>query len=268
MKNSVFVILLVLILQSCKTDNNLTSIYEDIPVIESYLNVGDTVRVKISRQVPFSEDNTAYSNENIDSLSLFITLNSRKYKLSSIGNGIYQSKEAVLIVEKDQELSLEFMFNKNLISANTNIPSTPENYKQSVTSIKAVAQGGGSFSGSMPDPIELTWDNLDNSNYILVIENMETSPVLINDDNEKAPPARLFRSTPTTSNSIDLQVRRFNYYGKHRLILYHLNPDYASLYDSKGSSSQNLTNPSTNISNGLGIFTGVNSDTLYLNVVK
>jgi hypothetical protein len=52
------------------------------------------------------------------------------------------------------------------------------------------------------------------------------------------------------------------------LILYHLNADYAALYNDTGNSSQNLTNPTTNIENGLGIFTGINADTLLLNVIK
>jgi len=52
----------------------------------------------------------------------------------------------------------------------------------------------------------------------------------------------------------------------HRIILFHVLPDYASLYDEKISSSQNLTNPSTSITNGYGIFTGLNSDTLYIRV--
>jgi hypothetical protein len=45
-------------------------------------------------------------------------------------------------------------------------------------------------------------------------------------------------------------------------------PDYASLYSENSTSSQNLTNPSTSIVNGYGIFTGLNADTLYLNVLE
>jgi hypothetical protein len=43
-------------------------------------------------------------------------------------------------------------------------------------------------------------------------------------------------------------------------------PDYASLYDRTTSSSQNLTNPSTGITYGYGIFTGLNADTLDMTV--
>ena len=50
--------------------------------------------------------------------------------------------------------------------------------------------------------------------------------------------------------------------GKTLLILYHVNPDYAAIYNSSSASSQDLTGASSDINNGQGIFTGLNSDTL------
>jgi len=119
-----------------------------------------------------------------------------------------------------------------------------------------------------PDPVSLTWNNPDGSNYIVVIENMEKTLTAIRDFGSNTRPGNMFRKAPTTSSGIEIQSMEFQYYGKHRLILYHVLPDYASLYSDKQSSSQNLTNPSTSIMNGYGIFTALNSDTLYLNVKK
>ena len=144
-------------------------------------------------------------------------------------------------------------------------------FKQSVTQIK---MSGIDFSTrpptrpAMPDPVKLTWTNGDNSYYMVVIENMETAPIAINDYGDKLPPGRFFRNAPTQTNQYEIQSMQFQYYGRHRLILYHLNADYAALYNDTGNSSQNLTNPTTNIENGLGIFTGINADTLLLNVIK
>jgi hypothetical protein len=120
----------------------------------------------------------------------------------------------------------------------------------------------------MPDPISLTWYNPDASNYIVVIENMESTLTAIRDFGDNVRPGNIFRKAPTTSSGIEIQSMEFQYYGKHRLILYHVLPDYASLYSDKQFSSQNLTNPSTSILNGYGIFTALNSDTLYLTVKK
>ncbi|NJO24567.1 MAG: hypothetical protein HC867_00495 [Bacteroidia bacterium] len=45
-----------------------------------------------------------------------------------------------------------------------------------------------------------------------------------------------------------------------------MQPEYAALYNSNGNSSQNLTTVPTNVQNGLGIFTGVNADTVFVTV--
>lgn len=60
----------------------------------------------------------------------------------------------------------------------------------------------------------------------------------------------------------------FSYYGTHQIILFKLNSEYAALYENSGTTSQSLTVPPTSIVNGYGIFTGINSDTLYIEVVE
>ena len=52
----------------------------------------------------------------------------------------------------------------------------------------------------------------------------------------------------------------------HRIVLFHLNPDYAALYKQSSTSTQHIATPPTRVVNGLGIFTGVNTDTLYVAV--
>jgi len=160
-----------------------------------------------------------------------------------------------------------------LVTSSTDLPTKPVNYTQSVTVIKVPSMdfSGGFPSGgppTMPDPVKLGWTNNDEGYYMVVIENTEKTPVPIYDFGNKVVPGRFFRNEPTQSNQYEIPSMNFQYYGKHRLILYHLNPEYAELYKDNGNSSQNLTNPATNVKNGLGIFTGLNADTLMLNVVK
>jgi hypothetical protein len=122
--------------------------------------------------------------------------------------------------------------------------------------------------GAMQEPVTLEWDNDDASYYIVIIENMEATLDPIRDFGDNAPPGNRFKKAPTTSAGLQLRPQEFQYFGKHRIILYHVLPDYASLYTANSMNSQNLTNPSTSISNGYGIFTGLNSDTLYLTVYE
>ena len=100
----------------------------------------------------------------------------------------------------------------------------------------------------------------------MIVENMETTLDPIRSFGTNARPGNRFKKTPTNSSEAEVRAMEFQYYGKHRIILYHVLPDYAKLYEANSTSSQNLSNPSTSIVNGYGIFTGLNSDTLYLQV--
>lgn len=259
--------LILTALTSCVERDN--SEFTDIPIIESYLKPGYCITLTVSRQIPFSS-NVTYSSDDINNLSITISNNNVDYILKPLGNGVYA--DSSLIIKAGERYDLNFDFNSMHVSAYTEVPSKPVSFTQSDNEISVVRMdstwtpvGGGSFE--MPDPLELTWSNDDDSYYIVVIENMEETldPVRDFGDDEEIPMGR-FRKEPTTSSGVRMMPQEFEYFGSHRLILFHVLPDYASLYDDKTTSSQNLTNPSTSIVNGYGIFTGLNSDTLYLEV--
>ena len=245
-----------------------TSEFTDSPIVESYLHPGDHPLVKVSRQIPFSS-NVTYSADNIDALSIKIIHNNISSTLAPIGNGQYV--DSSLKVAEGERYDLSFIYNSRIVTAYTNIPSKPTHFVQSVTSIalqKMDSTSGMPNFGSMPDPIALTWDNTDGSYYIVVIENIETTLVPIRDFGNSTTPGNRFNQPPTTAAGIELRPMEFQYFGRHRLILFHVLPDYASLFSTTETSSQNLTNPSTSIMNGYGIFTGLNSDTLFIDVTQ
>ncbi len=243
---------------SCKKES--APVFVDSPVIEAYLKSGDPLRVKISHQVAFSSE-ANYSPENIDSLQLYINVNDSDYRLLPQGGGIYQN---AYIARQGETYRLHFEFGGKQIIASTKIPSRPVNYTASVTQI-TVPQMGPNVT--MPDPVELNWTNADNSYYLVVVENIASNPVPIH-DTTNGPPNRIFRNQPTTSATYEIRPMSFQYYGWHRLILFHLNPDYAALYNSTSNSSQSLSTPQSDITNGQGIFTGINADTLMLDVTQ
>jgi hypothetical protein len=262
------IILLILLVTIGFTDCNKTdsSEFTDSPIIESYLRPGDYGRMKISRQIPFSS-NVIYSDDDINALSIVMTHNNKSYNLTPVGDGEYI--DSSLIIEEGERYDVSFIYNLKNVSAYTKVPAKPTNFTQSAVSIsmeKMDSTSGPPQMNSMPDPITLSWDNNDESYYIVVIENMETTLVPIRDFGDAAPPGNRFKKAPTKEAGVELRPMEFQYFGKHRLILYHVLPDYASLYSQNQTSSQNLTNPSTSIINGYGIFTGLNSDTLYFNV--
>lgn len=267
MFRSIYAIILLAILAlatSCQKEEN--SEFNDTPIIESYLKPGDYLNVIIRRQIPFSS-NVSYSADDINYLAVQVTLNDTSYTLQPIGNGQYI--DSSLIVSEGDNYTLSFQFNSKNVSAYTYIPSKPINVSQSVTQIsleKIDSASVPSFGGSMPDPVEITWDNPDNSYYLIVVENIENTLVPIRDFGDNDPPSNFFRKQPTNASSDQIRTMEFQYFGTHRIIIYHVLPDYASLYDQNSTSSQNLTNPSSSITNGYGIFTGFDADTLWLEV--
>lgn len=259
---------MIVSLTNCiKRDN---SEFTDTPIIESYLRPGDYFNLKVSRQIPFSSD-VQYSSDNINSLVIKVINHNNTHILTPAGEGKYT--DSSLIVNEGETYDLSFTYNSRQVMAYTNVPLKPANFEQSdlsmsisrLTSTSGPPQGG---PGEMPEPLTLKWENDDQSYYIVVIENMESTLDPIRDFGDNGPPGNIFKKTPTTASGLQLRPQEFQYFGKHRLILYHVLPDYASLYSDQTSSSQNLTNPSTSIINGYGIFTGLNADTLYFTVYE
>jgi hypothetical protein len=267
--NKIPVLLLTAGLFSACKQQNLTPSYSDQPVIEGYLRANNVATVKIARQIAAST-NVVYANNNIDSLALIIIAPDTIYNLVPVGNGTYSAPN--LIIREGIQYTLQFMYNNKLVSAVTTVPYIPQNYTQSVSeiSVQKIDSNTTFTPGSFQinDPIELKWSNTDNAYFMVVVENMETNPTLIRDTTNARFRTRSFRNEPAIVSAYTMRDQQFQYFGRHRLILYRLNPDYAALYNDNSNSSQNLTNPTTNITNGLGIFTGISSDTLYLQVNK
>lgn len=273
MKSKSLILLLIVIAELTSCNKLDYSEFTDIPIVESYLRPGDYVRLTVSRQIPFSS-NVTFSSDDIDALSIKITNNNSDYILTPLGGGKYI--DSTLIVAEGERYDLSFIYNSKNVRAYTEIPSRPLNFTQSATSVSVMRMdstfmpaggaGGGGGMWEMPEPFTLTWGNEDDSYYIVIIENMEETLDPVRDFGDDERPEGKFRKAPTTSSGLEMRPQEFQYFGNHRIILYHVLPDYASLYEEKTNSSQNLTNPSTAIMNAYGIFTGLNADTLYLQV--
>lgn len=262
--NIFYMLASLILLYGCNKNDNIE--FTDTPIIETYLYPGDYFRLKVNRQIPFYTD-VDYSEDDINNLSIAAYRNNEFTILTSIGDGNYIDSNFIVAI--NDYYNIEFEFNQKNISAYTYIPTKPQNFTQSSTTLIIEAFDTTNFEPpTIPDPVELSWDNPDGDYYIVVVENIELAPSPINDFGDEDPPSNIFRKSPTNGSSEELTSREFLYYGTHRIILYHVLPDYAALYNNNNTSSQNLTNPSTSIINGYGIFTGLNSDTLYLEVKK
>ena len=161
---------------------------------------------------------------------------------------------------------------RKTISSSTTIPTKPIEFTSSDTLITVVSINPDSIKGPPPSianesNIVLKWNNSNNDYYLIVVENIETSLNPINTKQNKMGKPN-FRNQPNQNNEYRVNSRNFEYLGKHNVILFKLNSDYAALYNETGTNSQNLSTAISNINNGLGIFTGINTDTLNINVKK
>ncbi len=258
-------LLVLILLASLTACSKEESEFSDSPIVESFLEPGSCFSVNVSRQIPFISDVT-YSSDDINNLAITVTYNNTVATLNPVGNGVYT--DSSIVISAGTAFEINFTYNSKNVSAYTYIPTKPANMTQSATelTIEKMDSASGPPSMEMPDPVTISWDNPDASYYLMIVEN--TSSVLdpIRDFGDEEPPGNRFRKSPTNGSSDEIRSMDFQYYGMHRIILYHVLPDYAALYEQNSTSSQNLTNPSTSIVNGYGIFTGLNSDTLYINV--
>ncbi len=235
-------------------------------VVEAYLHAGKTIdSLKITQSLSLTIADSIIA---LDDLVVNISDSNNQYTLNSIGNGIYQNTE--LIIENDKSYRLEIERDGAVISAETYIP----NKKETQISLTQVALPKielntpiGIPTGSI-DAVEITWDNSEGDYYYTSISNIEIDPETVN-ENDTGQLSRSIISEPQISSFYAIFPRReFSHYGTHQIIVYRVNPEYAALYESSGNSTLSLEEPPTNIENGLGIFTGASSDTLYLEVVK
>jgi hypothetical protein len=232
-------------------------------VVEAYLGAGDSVSIRVFQEIPFGSPDTI--GIPITGLNIKITTNGNSFQLHDADSGVYTSP---VIIKENQTYSLEFTYKGKSVTAYTTIPERPVAYKlsvQEITRAPLVPGGFGGGVGSIPEPVVLTWTNPDQSFYLSAYRNIELAPEAINGGSIVF--GRRFRlqfNMPTQGTSAQILPFQFEYYGRHDILLMHVLPEYAALYESTGNSSLNLDPPQTNITNGLGIFTGYAADTLVL----
>lgn len=256
-----------MVLTTACQDNLTTSVAPQKAVVEAYLSPNNTMDILVTKELPFSDTTTAV--QPITNLTVQIQYDNKIITLKSGNNGHYTSD---VKVDSNKTYRLFFDYGGKTVEATTTIPAKPTGFSESVYEIK-IAQftqgGGGGFGIPQPDPVKLVWNNPNNDFFLVVAHNTENYPEEINIRPAGVNiPSRQFRSRPQATSAYEIRPRQFVYYGRHDMILYRINGEYASLHDDSGSNSLNLTAPYTNVKNGLGIFTGVSADTLKLLVSK
>ncbi len=256
-------IMIILFAYSCEKSESESEFTPDL-VVEAYLIPERAPEINLSIETPYD---TALSVElSVDNLDVILKSEDHEYICTSIGGGQYNAPEE-FVVEVSHTYSLEISFNDELVTSQTFVPLKPTGYSASETSIElssSTSGGGFGSGGGMSSNINLYWNNPNNEYFLVMVENIESDPKPIRESDEERKLS--FRNEPVQTEGDQIKPNSFQFFGTHRVILFRLNPEYSLLYEESGTSSQNMTNPITNIENGYGIFTGINADTLYIEV--
>jgi hypothetical protein len=257
-------------LTSCDKDSNT------IPggakaIVEAYLIPNKPITLKVKKEIAYSEDLTNKETF-IAGLSIKVTgSDGTSYALKPFQDTLYVSDNNVKL-KVGVTYNLSFDYNGKNVSANTIIPTKPVGVASDVKSIvrtRQVITTTGGFGRNLDDNVDvnLSWTNPNNEYHFVVADNIEpkldlvvtlptSSSTTVSDFN------RRFRSQPVQGTATRLRSQEFQYFGRYNIVVLKVNPDYAALYNTSGTTSQNISTPPTTITNGLGIFTGVNADTL------
>ncbi len=263
--------------QSCEQES-IEDIKTQTAVVEAYLFADQSIQnIKISQSFSYAQFDTII--QTLDNLDVYISDDNNMYPLFSKGNGLYENSDVK--IEDEKNYYLEFTWQSQSIRAETYIPGKKEaDITTELIEMEKIEIGAGGFPGGFGgglslDPIDIKWNNAENDYYYVVIDNIEDDPEYVNDriaqfEEENGGRRRFsFISEPQIMDVYSLNPQRdLTQFGTYRIIVFRVNPEYAGLYESSGSSTLSLVQPPSNIENGLGLFTGVNSDTLYLEVLK
>ena len=244
------------------------------PIVEAYLIPNKPIAIKVKKEILYTE-NVVNKETLIPNLAIKVTGDGQTYLLKPYSglDSLYRS-DANVKLKVGVTYSLSFDYNGKTVSASTIIPTKPVGLKSDITSIVRTRQVITSGFGRDVDgniDVNLTWTNTKGEYHFVVAENIEpkldlvvtlptSSTTAFNNFNSR------FRSQPVQGIETRLRSQQFQYFGQYNVILLKVNPDYAALYNAEGATSQNISTPPTTITNGLGIFTGVNADTLRFQV--
>lgn len=257
---ALFFLLAFSCLLACKKEDATLADYSR-PVVEGYLTPGSPVQVKVYYQ-KYLDDTISYGFP-IKDLQLKISDGTHTVSLIEDTAGVYVYAGTDFV--KDQgTYALSFTYLDKTISAQTTMPDKPKGFTVSASSQKVPV-----FSfGTEPEafvPVTFKWNN-DGGYYMMMMKNTDTYPSRINTRDTR--PYADSESILGQVYTYQTQQMMFNFSGNYKMLLFHINREYSDALNSGGGTSLNLTNPYTNVVNGLGIFTAMQADTLDLLVYQ
>ncbi|HMQ48037.1 MAG TPA: DUF4249 family protein [Saprospiraceae bacterium] len=268
MKKYLFLIPALWLFWACEEEATPQTI--DELTVEAFLYAGQTLdSVKFWKIIPFdATEAPAYPN---DLVPVVVDENGQAYPLQLMGEeGVYGNSD--LLIEAEKTYTIEVIYHDKTISASTYVPGQPLRLELSDSTIyrKQINDFTDIQDMQIPDPIEITWQAEAGAYYFVQVKNIENDPDAVNalfeEEGIELPD---FLTEPSSNSYYTINVfREITHFGTYEVRVYRVNPEYVALYEDNSSGAGALNEIRTNVQNGYGIFTGVNSTRIYFEVKK
>jgi len=263
------------ILLSCD-DENLNNIAENQFVVEAFLFAGEPIDdVKIKTTFPLSEAEDI--SVPINNAQVVLIKDGRQYPLANSGDdGNYHYPGTDLSVETGDVFGLEVMHNGITATATTVVPTPTEGLRLSIDSLIVpqlpFSEGRDAIVAAIGDflrnsSVEARWENPSGDLYFMVVEAVSDTldPILPAVAIEALARFR-FVSEPTDGESLNFLGGTLESFGTYSTRVYHINDEYAALYENRNQDSRDLNEPPSNVQNALGVFSAFNSQEAFFEV--
>lgn len=276
-KITIYLSLLSIFFISCE-EENLNNIADNQFVVEAFIYAGepiDDIRIKTTYSLSSDEDISVP----INNAEVTLIKDGQRLDLISSGDdGFYHYPNSDVTVETDDLFQLEVTHNGLTATAETTVPTPTIGLELSQDSlfVPTLPFGSGMDTIVMAirdflqgSSIEANWDNPNEDLYFMVVES-------VSDTLDPIFPAQVinalsrfrFVSEPTDASSLTFLAGAIESFGQYSVKVYHINQEYADLYENREQDSRDLNEPPSNVTNALGVFSAFNSQEAFFYVVR
>lgn len=272
-----YTLLASLLFFSCE-EENLNNIAENQFVVEAFLYANepiDDIRIKTTFPLADEED----TSSPINNAEVTLIKGGTRFSLDPAGDeGFYYYPGNDLPVETGDLFQLEVVHNGITARAETIVPTPTTGLNISQDTIKvpqlplsagreAIVEAIRTFL--LSSSITANWNNPDQDLYFMVVESVKDTidpifPGAVLDALERF----RFVSEPTDEASLQFLAGTLVSFGTYAVKVYHINQEYAQLYENRQQDSRDLNEPPSNVQNALGVFSAFNSQEVYFEVVR
>ena len=281
MKNSIVTIVTLMLLSGAFTsceDENLNLLAFDQFVVEGFLFAGEPVDdIRLKTVFPLTDEED--TSEPINDADVVLSRGSEQFALVPSGSdGLYHYPGDDLQVSTGEVFQLEISYNGITATAETQVPTPTQGLSLSQDSIivptlplsqgrDAVVEAIGSFL--QESSVTASWDNPDGEQFYMVVENVTeaTDPIFPQQVLDALEDLR-FVSEPTDADNLTFLGGSLITFGTYSVSVFHVNEEYAALFDNRTQDSRDLNEPPSNVVNALGIFSAFNSQTAFFEVAR